>query len=104
MAYINDYLEGIKRDLESVDPKEGHELVKDSIYAQAKRLAAIANHNEEFLILMIDEFLTMIENQHDIVKIGEYDTWVRIPHEQLMEEFKLYLHYGLDAVELFDNR
>ena len=102
MAYIEDYLKGIKLDLESVDPKEGHELVKDSIYSQAKKIANIANHNRDFLIMMMDEFMTMMENEHDIVKMGEYDTWERISHEQLMKEFQLYLDYGLDAVELFD--
>lgn len=102
MAYIEDYLNGIKLDLESVDPKEGHELVKDSIYSQAKKIADIANHNKDFLIIMMDEFMTMMENEHDIVKIGEHNTWHRIEHKQLMDEFKLYLDHGLDAVDLFE--
>lgn len=101
---IKDYVIGIEHDLESVTANEGHDLVKDSIIAQVKRLADIATHNNEFLIMMMDEFLTMLENQHDIVHIGEYDTWERIPHEQLMKDFNTYLKWGLDAVDHFDDK
>ncbi len=51
----------------------------------------------------MDEFLTMLENQYDIVHIGEYDTWERIPREQLMKDFNTYLKWGLDAVAHFDD-
>ena len=53
--------------------------------------------------MMMDEFLTMLENQHDIVHIGEYDVWERIQHEQLMKDFNTYLKWGLDAVDHFDD-
>lgn len=99
---IKDYVFGIEHDLKSVTANEGHDLVKNSIVEQAKRLADIATHNNEFLIMMMDEFLTMLENQHDIVHIGEYDVWERIPHEQLMKEFNTYIKWGLDAVDHFD--
>ena len=101
MAYVEDYYNGILRDLEYVEPAEGHPLVKDSIKGQARRLRDAAKSEREYLIEMLDEFLGLIENVHDIVKIDEYDTWHRIEHKQLMEEFKLYLDYGLDAVVLF---
>ncbi len=118
---IRSYVEGIEHDLESVIPKEGHDLVKDSIAEQAKRLADFAMHNNKFLIEMMDEFLTMMENRHNIVGFREYDSWNRseaepldlslrqsrrwdtIPHEQLMQEFKVYLTWGLDAVSHFDD-
>ena len=70
---IGSYVEGIEHDLESVIPKEGHDLVKDSIAEQAKRLA-------------------------------DYDCWDRVSHEQLMEEFEIYLKWGLDAVNHFDDK
>jgi len=104
---IKDYVNGIDHDLESVIPKEGHDLVKASISEQAKRLADIATHNNEFLEMMADEFLTMIENRYDVVKIEEYeefhDMWHRIEHEQLMKDFRTYLRWGLDAVDHFDD-
>lgn len=103
MAYIEDYYNGILRDLEYVEPAEGHPLVKDSIKEQARRLRDAAKSEREYLITIMDEFLGLIENTHDIVKIGEYDTWHRIEHKQLMDEFKLYLDYGLDAVDLFES-
>ncbi len=100
---IKDYVIGIEHDLKSVTTNEGHDLVKDSIMGQVKRLADIATQNNEFLVMMMDEFLTMLENQHDIVHIGEYDTWERIPHEQLMKDFNTYLKWGLDAPFHFDD-
>lgn len=95
---IGDYINGIERDLTNVTANEGHDLVKDSILEQAKRLADIAVHNNKFLIMMMDEFLTIIENYHDTVHSGEC-----IPHEQLMKEFNVYLKWGLDAVDHFDD-
>lgn len=100
---IKDYINGIEHDLANVTVNEGHDLVKDSILGQAKRLADIAIHNNEFLVMMMDEFLTIMEDYHDIVHIGEYDTWERIPHEQLIKEFNVYLKWGLDAVHHFDD-
>lgn len=99
---IKDYINGIKRDLTNVTANEGHDLVKDSILGQAKRLADIAVHNNEFLVMMMDEFFTMIENRHNVVDFREYDCWDRITHEQLMKEFNVYLKWGLDAVDHFD--
>lgn len=103
MAYIEDYYNGILLDLEYVEATEGHPLVKDSIKEQARRLLNAAKSEREYLVEMMNEFLGLIENAHDIVNIGEYDTWHRIEHKQLMDEFKLYLDYGLDAVELFES-
>lgn len=99
---IKDYINGIERDLTNVTANEGHNLVKDSILGQAKRLADIAVHNNEFLVMMMDEFFTMIENRHNVVDFREYDCWERITHEQLMKEFNVYLKWGLDAVDHFD--
>ncbi len=119
---IRSYVEGIEHDLESVIPKEGHDLVKDSITEQAKRLADFATHNNKFLIEMMDEFFTMLENRHNVVDFREYDCWNRseaepldlslrqsrrwdvIPHKQLMKEFEIYLKWGLDAVDHFDDK
>lgn len=84
---IKDYVNGVEHDLENVAANEGHDLVKISILEQVKRLADIATHNSKFLVTMIDEFLTMTEKRH---------------HEQLMKEFNIYLKWGLDAVDHFD--
>ena len=100
---IKCYVDGIEHDLSNVTANEGHVLVKDSIMEQARRLADIATHNNEFLVMMMDEFLTVMEDYHDIVHIGEYDTWERISHEQLMKEFNVYLRWGLDAIDHFDD-
>ena len=99
---IKDYINGIERDLTNVTANEGHDIVKDSILEQAKRLADIAVHNNEFLVIMMDEFFTMIENRHNVVDFREYDCWECITHEQLMKEFNVYLKWGLDAVDHFD--
>lgn len=45
---IRDYVNGIEHDLETVTSNEGHDLVKDSILGQAKRLADIAVHNTRY--------------------------------------------------------
>ena len=45
---IEDYVNGIEQDLANVTADEGHDLVKDSILGQAKRLANIAAHNTEY--------------------------------------------------------
>lgn len=100
---IKDYVFGITRDLDAVIPKEGHDLVKDSIAEQARRLADIATGNRDVLVMLMDEFLTMMENRYDIVKVEEYDVWHRIEHEQLMKDFTTYLKWGLDAVDHFDD-
>ena len=42
---IRDYVNGVERDLENVTANEGHDLVKDSILEQTKRIADIAVHN-----------------------------------------------------------
>lgn len=103
MTKIEQYVNGINHDLENVIPKEGHILVRESIREQARRLGQIATHNNKFLEMMMDEFFTMLEDRWDIVKIGEYDTWHRIEHEQLMNDFRCYLQWGLDAVTHFDD-
>ena len=45
---IKDCINGIEQDLANVTANEGHDLVKDSILGQAKRLANIATHNTEY--------------------------------------------------------
>lgn len=45
---IKDYINGIEQDLSNVTANEGHDLVKDSILGQAKRLANIAAYNTEY--------------------------------------------------------
>lgn len=91
MAEIQNYLNGIKRDLEHVIPEDGHRLVKASIRLQAERLADIAQHNQKYLIQMMDEFLRIIETRHNIIDFGEYDCMDVVKHEQLMDEFKDWL-------------
>ena len=100
---IKDYVNGIECDLTNVSANEGHALVKDSILGQDKRLADIATQSNEILVMMMDEFLTMMENRHNIVDFREYDCWDVISHEQLMKEFNLYLNWGLDAINHFDD-
>ena len=100
---IKDYVNGIEHDLTNVSANEGHTLAKDSIMEQARRLADFATHNNKFLVMMMDEFLTMMENRHNIVDYREYDCWDVISHEQLMNEFNIYLKWGLDAINHFDD-
>ncbi len=100
---IRDYVNGVEHDLERVTANEGHDLVKDSILEQTERLADIAIHNNKFLVMMMDEFFTMMENRHNIVDFREYDCWNAVSHEQLMKEFNVYLKYGLDAINHFDD-
>lgn len=95
---IKDYVNGIERDLANVTENEGHDLVKASILEQAKRLADFATHNNKFLVMMMDEFLTVMEDYNDSVHIREH-----IPHEQIMKKFNVYLKWGLDAVDHFDD-
>ncbi len=45
---IRDYVNGVEHDLENVTANEGHDLVKDSILEQTKRLADIAVHNTKY--------------------------------------------------------
>ncbi len=101
---IKNYVDGITRDLENVTANPGHDLVKDSILEQSRRLADHATHDQKFLMELFDEFLTMLENRHNIVDFREYDCWDCIPHEQVMDEFKTYLTWGLDAVNHFDSK
>ncbi len=91
MGEIQNYVNGIKRDLEHVIPEDGHRLVKASIRLQAERLADIAQHNQKYLIQMMDEFLREMETRHNIVDFREYDCWDVVEHEQLMDEFKDWL-------------
>ena len=94
MAYIEDYVNGISHDLENVIPKEGHPLVIDSIKEQARRLGNIATHNNKYLVMMMEEFLPMLEERYHM----------DVPHMQLMQDFGIYLRYGLDAVDHFDDK
>lgn len=45
---IRDYVNGVEHDLENVTANEGHDLVKDSILEQTKRIADIAVHNTRY--------------------------------------------------------
>lgn len=45
---IRDYINGVEHDLENVTANEGHDLVKDSILEQTKRIADIAVHNTRY--------------------------------------------------------
>ena len=45
---IKDYVNGVEHDLENVTANEGHDLVKDSILEQTKRIADIAVHNTRY--------------------------------------------------------
>ena len=101
---IKNYVDGIARDLENVTANPGHYLVKDSILEQSRRLADHATHDQKFLMELFDEFLTMLENRHTIVDFREYDCWDCISHDQIMDEFKTYLTWGLDAVDHFDDK
>ena len=44
-----------------------------------------------------------MENRHNIVDFREYDCWDVISHEQLMRELNVYLRWGLDAINHFDD-
>lgn len=101
---IKNYVDGIARDLENVTANPGHDLVKDSILEQSRRLADHATHDQKFLMELFDEFLSMLENRHNIVDFREYDCWDCISHDQIMDEFKTYLTWGLDAVDHFDDK
>jgi hypothetical protein len=71
MAYIEDYIVGIKKDLENVTPNEGHSIVKHSILTQAERLADIAQHNYKFHKLS-DRHILVVEtnmSSSDIQKV-----------------------------------
>ena len=96
---IKNYIDGIEQDLVNVTAKEGHDLVKVSIMEQVKRLADIAIHNKDFLIELMDEFLTMLEQRYNVVDSNRENV---VLHEQLMKEFNTYLKWGLDAVDHFD--
>ena len=96
---IKNYIDGIEQDLVNVTVKEGHDLVKVSIMEQVKRLADIAIHNKDFLIELMDEFLTMLEQRYNVVDSNRENV---VLHEQLMKEFNTYLKWGLDAVDHFD--
>lgn len=45
---IRDYVNGVTHDLENVTANEGHNIVKDSILEQTKRIADIAVHNTKY--------------------------------------------------------
>ncbi len=45
---ILDYVNGVTHDLENVTANEGHDLVKDSILEQTKRIADIAVHSTKY--------------------------------------------------------
>ena len=96
---IKNYIDGIEQDLGNVTANAGHELIKVSIMEQAKRLADIATHNNDFLIDFMDEFLTMLEQRYNVVDFNRENV---VLHEQLMKEFNVYLKWGLDAVDHFD--
>ena len=105
---IKTYVDGITRNLEDVTANEGHDLVKDSIKEQVFRLADTATHNKKYLVDMMEEFLTMLENRHDIVDFkgcdhDGSDRWDKVSHARLMHEFDTYLTWGLDAVDHFDD-
>lgn len=101
---IKNYIDGIARDLENVTANPGHDLVKDSILEQSRRLADHATHDQKFLMELFDEFLSMLEKRHTIVDFREHDCWKCVPREQVMDEFKTYLTWGLDAVDHFDDK
>ena len=102
MNKIEIYVDGISHDLESVVPKEGHPLVIDSIKEQARRLGAIAEHNNKYLVDMIDEFYDILTNHYEVVELKEYDGYSVIPKEEFIRLFEVYLKWGLDAVDHFD--
>lgn len=58
---IKDYVNGIEHDLENVTANEGHDLVKDSILEQTKRIADIAVHNTRYRKEWFEEVRSRIE-------------------------------------------
>ncbi len=100
MNHIEEYIKGVNHDLENVLPKDGHPLVIDSIKEQARRLGAIAEHNNKYLIDMMNEFYDILTNKYEVVELGEYDIDTRIvSKEEFIELYKTYLKWGLDAVD-----
>ena len=91
---VQEYIDGISRDLEKVTPKEGHPHVIPSIKEQVIRLARIADGNRTWYREFFGEFLEMMEQRHNITTVS---------HEQLMKDFNIFLDYGLDAVDHFDD-
>lgn len=92
---VQEYIDGIHRDLENVTPKEGHPYVIPSIKEQVIRLARIADGNRTWYRQFFGEFLEMMEQRHNITTVS---------HEQLMKDFNTFLDYGLDAVDHFDDQ
>ncbi len=58
---IRNYINGIEQDLANVTANEGHDLVKDSILGQAKRLADIAVHNTKYRKEWFEEVMCEIK-------------------------------------------
>lgn len=87
MAYIEDYIVGIKKDLENVTPNKGHSIVKHSILTQAERLADIAQHNYKFhKNNLMEEIMELAEFHSVDVLIDNYvdkGTDKMIPLEEL---------------------
>ncbi len=58
---IRDYVNGVERDLENVTANKGHDLVKDSILEQTKRIADIAVHNTKYRKEWFEEIVSEIK-------------------------------------------
>ena len=100
MNHIEEYVNGINHDLENVLPKDAHTLVIDSIKEQVRRLGAIAEHNNKYLIDMINEFYDILTNKYEVVEYGEYEIDTRtVSKDEFIGLYKTYLKWGLDAVD-----
>ena len=58
---IRDYVNGVEHDLENVTANKGHDLVKDSILEQTKRIADIAVHNTKYRKEWFEEVMCEIK-------------------------------------------
>lgn len=85
MAYIEDYLTGVKCDLEHVIPEDGHPFVKASILNSAERLANAAKANHEYNVMMMSDFYDDFVAEYSISISKEkfmnvFDEWLKTGH------------------------
>ena len=104
MNHIEMYVNGINHDLEKVTAIDGHPLAIDSIKEQARRLGAIAEHNNKYLVDMMNEFYDVLTEKYEVVELGECDSDFHIiSKEEFIRVFETYLKWGLDTVNHFDD-
>ena len=74
MAHIQDYVNGVERDLNHITPHEGHPHIKQSIMLQVRRLADIAEHNQKYLRPIAEDILELSVEKSVNRPLGINDT------------------------------